>query len=582
MNSNTPKFDQAIQQYFAGLELDKKGGQWRTCRFSGEKFYVRPEDVKFYRKISVPLPTLSPLERWRRKLAFAPGYQFFKVRSAHTGKEVISVYPANTPFKICEHEIWFSDQWEPLSYGKVPDAEQPFFDQFRELQREVPRPNLNNDSSNVNSEYTNSSMHLKNCYVTFDSVYGEDLYYFECCTNNKNCMDCWACLSADSCYGSHGTKIFKCSFCYWTENSIKSYFLFDCKSCEYCFMCSNLRNKKYCFSNQQLSKEEYEKKIREINLGNYEELQKYLRDFQELRRNAIKKNIYGEKWVNSVGSWMVNVKDCYFVLFAYESEGVCYSLGFLGARDSYDVLGGTNMELCYEFLAISAENNYGIKFSHTTNNSRDLEYCDSCFSCHDCFGCVGLRNKSFCVFNKQYSPEEYWRVVDLLKTHMLGRGEYGEFFPPALAPFPYNASLTTAYPGFEDLEKAKQDGYWIESAPDDASVETSLPMLRASELPLDIKDVDDSILQKVILDEEHNKKFRIVPFELAFYRKYNLPLPRVHPFIRMAQWRKDMDLRPQFWEVPCAKCGKVVPTMYDPARGEKNIYCEPCYNAKVA
>jgi len=57
MTSKTPKFDQALDEYFSKLELDEKGGQWRVCRFSGEKFYVRLEDVEFYKKMRVPLPT---------------------------------------------------------------------------------------------------------------------------------------------------------------------------------------------------------------------------------------------------------------------------------------------------------------------------------------------------------------------------------------------------------------------------------------------------------------------------------------------------------------------------------------------
>ena len=65
MPTKTPQFDKALGEYFAKLELDEKGGQWRICRFSGEKFYVRPEDIEFYKKMRVPFPTLSPLERRR-------------------------------------------------------------------------------------------------------------------------------------------------------------------------------------------------------------------------------------------------------------------------------------------------------------------------------------------------------------------------------------------------------------------------------------------------------------------------------------------------------------------------------------
>src|SRR3989344_5866418 len=97
--SKTPKFDQALEKYFSDLKLDERGGQWRICRFSGEKFYVRPEDIGFYKKIKVPLPTLSPKERIRRKLAFLNSYNLFKVNSAFSGKSLISQYPPTTPYK---------------------------------------------------------------------------------------------------------------------------------------------------------------------------------------------------------------------------------------------------------------------------------------------------------------------------------------------------------------------------------------------------------------------------------------------------------------------------------------------------
>lgn len=104
METKTPQFDKAIDEYFSKLALDEKGGQWRTCQFSREKFYVRSEDVEFYEKIKVPLPTLSPSERWRRRAAYLSAYQFFKVKSATNGNLLISVYPPNTPFKIYDHQ----------------------------------------------------------------------------------------------------------------------------------------------------------------------------------------------------------------------------------------------------------------------------------------------------------------------------------------------------------------------------------------------------------------------------------------------------------------------------------------------
>ena len=445
----------------------------------------------------------------------------------------------------------------------------------------MPRPNLLTDTSNVNSDYTNNSTHLKNCYLTFDSLYGENLYYFECCVGNKDCVDCWSLDEADSCYMcSNCQKVWRCFFCEDSRDTLGSYFLFDCRGCQNCFMSSNLRHKKYYFYNQPLSKEEYEKRLKNINLGNFEVLQHYLKDFRELKKKAIYKENRNEKAINSVGDWIKNSKDCFNVLFTLDSEKVAYSIGFYKYRDSYDISGGTNAALCYEFMSISTENNYNIKFSTFVNESRNMEYCDYCWNCHDCFGCIGLKNKSFCIFNKQYSEEEYYELIDQIKMKMFADREYGEFFPPHFAPYPYNLSLNTSYPGYDDIEIALKYGYYTQDVPESIEDVAGFKVISVNDLPLDISDVDNSILEKVILDEANKKKFQITKYELDFYRQHKFPLPRVHPLIRMQQWRKKLDLRLRFYSRVCVKCGKNINSSHSPEKVE-NVYCEQCYQAEV-
>ncbi len=163
---------------------------------------------------------------------------------------------------------------------------------------------------------------------------------------------------------------------------------------------------------------------------------------------------------------------------------------------------------------------------------------------------------------------------------MLLRGEYGEFFPPEYSPFPYNFSIVNSYPGYGDFDAARRLGYWFEETRD-------LPMARgdrgmpSQELPVSIKNVDDSILNTAIEDADHKKKFRIIKYELEFYRKHNLPLPRTAPVVRMAQWRKDLDLRLRFYDRVCGKCGKEIKSMYAPGSPEKNVWCEECYKSMI-
>lgn len=575
-------FRRVLDEYFSKLELDEKGGQWRTCRFSGEKFYIRPEDVAFYEKIKVPLPTLSPAERLRRRMSFSPEYNLARVKSSFSGKTIVAAYPSGTPYKIWEHQAWFADDSEPMKYGLEGNPGKSFFEQFHKLQIAVPRPNLNTDSSNINSEYTNNSVRLKNCYLAFDSLDSENLYYSGA-IQSRDCIDCLTFNTEVGYMLTNCYRMWRCFFCEDVYDAIDSYFLYDCRDCQNCFMCSNLRHKKYYFFNQPLSKEEYERKIKEINLGNYEVFQEYFTEFQKLKNNAIRKENHNVQAVNSTGDYITNSRNCHHVSFSWNSDGVAYSNWFLGYRDSYDLSQGAGGELCYEFISISTENNYGIKFSHMVNNSRNMEYCDLCYNCHDCFGCVGLKNKSFCVFNKQYAESDYIELVDKIKTAMLKSGEYGEFFPPGSSPLPYNFSIAAYYPDYSDFKFAEEIGYRFEDLKENLQETVVLDVINSGNLPLDIKEVGDSILGKVILDEKNNKKFRLTRYELDFYRRYNMPLPRINPLNRMYPQLSDNYKMPfKLYERNCANCRKIISTAYSPEGPEKNIYCEECYKKEVA
>lgn len=579
--TKTPQFDKALDEYFAKLELDEKGGQWRVCRFSGEKFYVRPEDIEFYKRIRVPLPTLEPNERRRKRCATHNSYTLFKKVSDYSGKRIISIYPPSSPFKVYEHQIWYSDQWDPLEYARNYNLGESIFKQLYELQISVPHPSLVSDPTNVNSDFTNVSKNLKNCYFTFDQNGGEDLYYHQCCSADKNCIECWAIDFSDTCYECKiGGHLFKCFWCEETSSTTESYFLWNCRNCDHCFMSSNLRNKKYYFRNKYVGKEEYEEKLREVRFSNYGVLQKLKQEFHEMKMIAPRKEHNNEKSINAFGDYIKNSKDIYFGLWVGNSENLSYAEGVINSRDSYDLLGGDNNELCYELVNIWEEDDFGCKFSMLVDNCQDVELCDSCRNCRNCFGCVGLKNKEFCIFNTQYTEEEYWKAVDEVKTKMLADGEYGEFFPPQYLQFPYKTTQVGYYYGFEDFDNAKKYGYDtspVEEITDDISGE----IVNSEDLPRDIKDVHDDILQKIIYDDKNKKKFRFIKQEVDFYRKYNIPLPRENPASRMTSWRKDFGLVVNFYKRNCTHCGKEVETSYASNRPEKNIWCEACYLSAI-
>jgi len=59
-------------------------------------------------------------------------------------------------------------------------------------------------------------------------------------------------------------------------------------------------------------------------------------------------------------------------------------------------------------------------------------------NCHHIFGSACIRDKSYCIFNKQYSKQEYEKLASRIAAHMKDTGERGEYFDPSLSPFAYN------------------------------------------------------------------------------------------------------------------------------------------------
>ncbi len=70
-------------------------------------------------------------------------------------------------------------------------------------------------------------------------------------------------------------------------------------------------------------------------------------------------------------------------------------------------------ELCYE--CNDAYKCYNGNFLDKCTSVRDAYYSYRCIGCNDIFGCANLTNKQFCVFNRQFSEQEYKELLGQLK-----------------------------------------------------------------------------------------------------------------------------------------------------------------------
>ena len=98
-------------------------------------------------------------------------------------------------------------------------------------------------------------------------------------------------------------------------------------------------------------------------------------------------------------------KNCYLTYFSDYVENTFYSAFLAHVRDCVDCYYIGESELCYE--NINGYKLYNCYFNIDCGDSHDVHFSRNCYDCSNCFGCVNLRKKNYCIWNKQYSREDY-------------------------------------------------------------------------------------------------------------------------------------------------------------------------------
>jgi len=562
----------------------------RTCLKCENEFFIASEDFEFYQKMKVPSPTLCPSCRMQRRMAWRNERALYSRDCDLCNKKVVSIYPQDARFPVYCQTCWWSDKWEAAKYARDYDPNKSFFEQFKELQSAVPRQHTNNfaETTMVNTPYANCSGEDKNCYMVIAIAYSEDCIYSQYGTGNIGCVDCLYLDKCNLCYESfdieHCYKLLYSQSCVGCRDS---YLLDDCRNCSDCIGCIGLRNQRYQILNVQYSKEEYEKKKAEIKLDTRDGLEKFSAEYygSELFCKFPRRYYHGQMNKNSTGDYIANTENCHDCFYMKNARGCKYCFWFYDGNDCYDCFAWGSQELCYETVT-TGEQDASLKFTHMSwGNTHDLEYCDHCHrATNNCFGCVGLHGKSFCILNKQYSEEEYKALREKIVADMGARGEYGEFFPISLSPFPYLDTVAEEHFPLTKEEIIAQGYNWREPERRSYTVTKSW-----QGLPDSIGEASDEILKETISCAHNNSEcgeqckgaFKITPDELKFYREINIPLPTLCYECRHASRIKNRNPL-KLWHRKCMKqgCANEFETSYSPDRPEI-VYCEKCYQNEV-
>lgn len=453
-------------------------------------------------------------------------------------KGFISRFPSSDRIQICSQSEFELSRESLTKYGRTYDKNISFFDNFSKILTQTVLPNIFHYRENINSDFTDTAVDSKNTYLSNSVVlYSEDvLYSFMVrgeCRNILNSM--YISSSSENIYSSRGVlESYKIFYSSYIQNSNNIYFSSNLIGCSECLFCNRLENKKYYIENIKYTESEYFQKKAEI-LKDKQNFSLWYSQIETKWKNNISKNVTGNYVVQSEnvesGSYVFHTKDARNIMFVWAKEE---------NRDIYDVFilwGSGRSDLYWVQSSWWSDKVYCsacIGYSHAIYYSYFLE------GCSFCLWCVGLKNKSFCILNKQYTKEEWYTLTSQIFSGMDKKWILWDFFPGSMNPFYFNDTMAWLLYGFTKEEVMEKWYMWR-----DEKLGVDIPDTKIVIWVWELAQyqgydrwwnwvIDTTILEKVIEDEEGNY-YKIVRAEYDFLMKHGLPLPELHWVERMKQ-----------------------------------------------
>lgn len=548
-------------------------------------------------------PTFCPDCRMRRRMNFRNMRSLYRRPCGLCQKSTITMYHTDDPAPVFCNECWLGDGWDAADYAKDIDWSRPFLEQWKELYQKVPRYALWKPGGAMqNSDFTNYSIDNKNCYLSYSVIGCEDVSYSENIDESKECFDCLTVKTSELCYENiDSSKNSHCMYTFQCRDSIDSWFIYDCTNCLNCFMSANVRNGRYIYRGEQLSREEYLKRMAEIDTENPEVIQNLKEEFRELIEKSIHRYANILQSPGATGEQIQNTREAFHSFGVYNAEYVRYGARVLSGSNLFDVYGISTTELAYEAMATS----FGVQNSKCSflcdNTTSDITYCALCKGVSNCFGSIGLKKKKYAILNKEYSKEEYEVLVPKLIEHMNtnpyvdGKGRvyrYSEFFPFEFSPFAYNESIVHDYYPTTEQEAALYGYTWKGKEDRDYKITVDAHSWNAKP-----NEVGDEVTKEIIgcinkgnPETQCTTAFRITPDELVFLRRMKLPFPKKCPNCRHYErlaLRAPMQLHNAICSCSISThdhqgiCKKTFETPWNPEKLSK-LYCEQCYQQEVS
>jgi hypothetical protein len=548
----------------------------KNCKKCKKNFELDQDDFSFYEKIKVPVPEICPTCRNQQRMFFRNFKTLYKRKSNKSGEMIITMYNPDVLFPVWDISEWWSDDWGAIDYGIKLDLSRRFTDQMKELSDKVPRFSIMNTKSE-NCEYSNMALRSKNCYLVFGCVesencdYGHIVWYSKDSIDNlylnksEFCYECVDCLDSNKLLYSH-----ECESC------VDSIGLYDCRGCVNCIGCVGLRQQTHQIFNKQVSKEEYQEFLKRYPLNEESSIIYILNKMEELRKKMTTRALFGSHNENVSGDHIYNSHNIGYSFDVKKGENSRYCYTSVNLSESYDISFNPNISYGYQTLASTGSAN--LIGTHLVHDSNYVYYSDSCNNSNYLFGCFGLRNKKYCILNKQYTKEEFEELFPKIIENMEQYGDWGNFFPISMCPFAYNESIANEYMPLTKDEALKQGFTWRDDIPRTTGQENC----KHEDLPKDSNEYsDDKLLGKILKCESCGFNYKFISREITFYKRMKLAIPS-KCFNCRHQSRMERRNPRILNETNCFTCRDKVMTTYPKDKHNLyKIYCEKCYKKEI-
>ncbi|MDD5770397.1 MAG: hypothetical protein PHE25_05500 [Candidatus Gracilibacteria bacterium] len=469
----------------------------------------------------------------RKKTSF---HKFFKeicswsTSTFHRNEKYISRYPStNRSPKLVSNKEFNENRDELTNYGFDFNENKTFFQNFEELFKKVPISPTISQMAGENTDFSDTIVASSNSYLS--NIVVEDckniFYSFQVINHSEDVFNSVRVIETSNVI--YFSSIIYNSFkIFYSKNIIGSnniWFSNALQGCSECIFCDNLENKSYCIKNKQYEKNEYLKEKQEI-LKDKNNFLKYYKEIKDIGKNIGSTNSIGRYIIKSE-----NVENGFIVSNTRNGRNVV----FVGIGENFYDLFDCGME-AKDFYGVCG----GGTYSNNVYCSTQIETCSKmyysfyCNNCSFCLGCIGLKNKSFCILNKQYSKEEWYELANKIFSQMDKDGILGDFFPGELNPFYFNDTMAYLIDDSFTKEEVEKEGYMWRDEKIKVDIPENAEIVEMKNLSsfqgFDSNGnwfINPEIMKKVIQDENGNI-YKIVPMEYEFLMKHGLPLPEIH------------------------------------------------------